>query len=791
MATLKVFDTEESLVNSKVNINWVEAHWDGDLAQGTILYQDKLHTTPFGARSVLGIIQGKKMYKVSTNATGSIISAPTQVKEKYLGFQQVYSDDPETREYEISEMVKRGVEMYQFNINFSGIFLSKQEFDSNLDICWAQYDRLYNFVKSKFKYFSVRIICVCEDNNFYLNRDGQFKTNLNECLFVYANTINTNPTAFASNSDMAMDQTGQPMRVKGGEGHVTFFKDSARAIYVEFVKRTIQRYPELFAVNKCKWVSTPTTADHEMGQGYSNSWNGSGFGGGPGGWAALYDYHPLSTAYWKGTFLPNKYGNIQALRDAWGDQSISSFSTAEPPKIANITTIDQASIPQFFALAQNSQRYADWVIHVTLQYKVMLQEFKTCINTYAPGISYCLETGSMTDKLAVMRMTQHYQYYIDLFDYIKCQYGLYEWDGVTPQISGPLLRKTFPNKKFHIEINSNDVPTQSTITTSQAIKQAMKIAMRIAYKDLGVECVILICRSFNNPNIVDNGPTGFNQFPLTLQLAEEEETWLETPDSYKGGTVTSSLAQNTLDKYKKFDELHTIWLNSGAQNTEIILTDNMNTIVNPGAIVKSQFTFNQKSNGQSLPTGGAQTGNEYMLFDAFSHAINRSLILPADQGVICKFEYWIKNAAGEIVIYCKDTYGGFHPNFQPVVGAESYYRVWTPSHQDYAAFQWVRDWYNNFTAIPSTPFNVANDRGNNHFTQYSKYLVQGTHTIEFRNLGTFPVQLRAGRNESFENPDAADVYATILADGQLRSFNLNVTASLDPFEQYKINCYNR
>jgi hypothetical protein len=214
---------------------------------------------------------------------------------------------------------------------------------------------------------------------------------------------------------------------------------------------------------------------------------------------------------------------------------------------------------------------------------------------------------------------------------------------------------------------------------------------------------------------------------------------------------------------------------------------------NDSTIYKSLFTFNQKSNGQTLPTS-SDYANGYLKFYAFSHGISRNITMPQDIGVICKFEYEILNNDNEVVFSCKDNYGGFHPNFQNNPSAESYYRVWTQGHSDYNNFQWIRDYFNNFTAIPGTSFNSALDRGNNHFDIYNGYVpLNKSYVMKIKNTGNFSFQLRAGTIDTFENPNLADIYTTIPPDNTWYNFNLNgirVDNNNDGTRAYKINCYN-
>ena len=224
------------------------------------------------------------------------------------------------------------------------------------------------------------------------------------------------------------------------------------------------------------------------------------------------------------------------------------------------------------------------------------------------------------------------------------------------------------------------------------------------------------------------------------------------------------------------------------------------TPTNNNQIFKSQFIFNQISNGQTVPTTGEYT-NGYLKVTAFSHGISRNIDMPEDKGVICKFEYQILDNNNNIIFDCKDNYGGFHPNFQNNPTSESYYRVWTPGHSQYDNFQWVRDYINNFTPIPNFP--TAADRANNHFSAYDGFVPVASnisYRMRIKNTGTFPFALRAGSLNTFEDPRPGyyDIRTDIPADNDWKTFELprlriGNEADIypnDPNRLYKINCYN-
>jgi hypothetical protein len=232
-----------------------------------------------------------------------------------------------------------------------------------------------------------------------------------------------------------------------------------------------------------------------------------------------------------------------------------------------------------------------------------------------------------------------------------------------------------------------------------------------------------------------------------------------------------------------------------------ITPTSISTPTNNSALIKSSFIFNQKSNGQTVPTTGEYT-NGYLKVTAFSHGISRNITMPEDKGVICKFEYHILDNNNNIIFDCKDNYGGFHPNFQKNLTSESYYRVWetNPKDPQYDNFQWVRDYIDGFTPIPNFP--TAADRANNHFSAYDGFVPVASnisYRMRIKNTGTFAFALRAGSLNTFEDERYADIYTDIPADNDWKIFELprlriGNEADIypnDPNRLYKINCYNR
>jgi hypothetical protein len=572
------FSSADEIKAARRNVSKIAIYGTKGLPVNSVLYTNQARTNRLGAFANIGVTQGAKLYKVSTNANGEITTAPQLIKERLLGWQPMFVEsDQANKEYEIEQVIARGVNFFQFNISFDTIYKSKAEWDNNPDSVWAAYDRIYNFIKNRFPNFGVRINCITDDTNFYVDRNFNWHGSVNDSIFRYAPTVKTGedgtpPPAFYADSDMVMDQFGMPIRAKSGWGRPTMFKQSARSIMVAFVQRVIQRYPLVF--NKALWVSVPTTSDHEMGLEYIQTWNGSGFSTGSHaeGHYCMVDYHPLSQNHFKNVFMVQKYGTIQAVNDAWG-KNYANFNAIEIPMVAGVSNISQTSFASYFALA-DSQAFVDWILHNVAGLKVFWTECLAVIAQYAPGVDLCFEVGSATDKLAVLRGTQNLLEIKELCNVFKStQYETYSWGGTTPSVSVAIGRANWSGE-IYCEVNSNDVPTQSNINDTIEVKNAMISAAKQGYMN-DVKCIIFICTNTVNNNIKTNGVSGTNQFQKTLEAIEEIKSWLDTGVSFEGVTVTNTISQNLSDRYRKYDLMQNNWLASGGVNCEIVLVDNI------------------------------------------------------------------------------------------------------------------------------------------------------------------------------------------------------------------------
>ena len=186
------------------------------------------------------------------------------------------------------------------------------------------------------------------------------------------------------------------------------------------------------------------------------------------------------------------------------------------------------------------------------------------------------------------------------------------------------------------------------------------------------------------------------------------------------------------------------------------------------------FNFTEKRNGQDYPD--KPTGNGYILVHCPSHSRVATPTYDTPQGANSFCEYSLKNQNGEIVLYVKDTIGGFHPNFFD--GNER-------AGRGNAYFAWVDEWAKNFK--PFGIFNNYLDRANNHFDQYQRYLLEGHYTFTYRNLSSVKQQVTAGYIRASNG--TGDVNEIVAANGMIEKA-IHIFPPSDEYDSYKINTNN-
>ncbi|RFS17542.1 hypothetical protein [Emticicia sp. C21] len=168
---------------------------------------------------------------------------------------------------------------------------------------------------------------------------------------------------------------------------------------------------------------------------------------------------------------------------------------------------------------------------------------------------------------------------------------------------------------------------------------------------------------------------------------------------------------------------------------------------------ENEFWFYGKTNQYNYPTGEwVIQANGYSTIDLPTHAINARAGIdiqhPEYNQVICKIEYTIKDSQGNVVMFCKDTKGGFHPTFIP------------------------------------------NERGNNHPKESQRFLPYGTYIVEFKNLteGSINAPIRLTYNRAGGNATMGEYFDTIVNNQQTVTFAINIFEQDHDISMFKLNC---
>jgi hypothetical protein len=684
------------------------------------------------------------------------------------------------------QMALAGVDQIFIEINWDDVFSTYSQQQSNSSSSWEKYDALIDYAKTltstKNKPMKVALrIIVSKDDGIQYDLD---------------NPNNNNGWYGLSNS--AKDQFGYPIRVGYGYGHVSLsYPAGVQQIY-DFVTKTLLRYQDKLG-SQFSWYSVVTSSQYENGSNYENQHYVPGSDNPIPLYPALFDYSTYSINSFRNA-MQTKYGTIANLNNAWNTNE-SNFTNIQPPGLGVSGSHEELNN------VYKTNKGKDWYyFNENIMFK-FLKECEKIGSDNNVSAKFTTESGSDTDVLSIRRQSIDIARWVDIGQMHKTQLGGFTGNSSFSH-SIDILRTNYArkNRKLGTEINTNDFVTQFNITGTTQMQSAMYEMAQYCILDAEAKEIIIIS-SRTSPyydtakNVVSQvkdlmvNPT--SRVPSNLPTFEynvnqiinnnNNNNWLRDSMILKGHTLSYRISA--------------IQVGNNVQPSPLPSS----TPNNNNGIYKSLFTFNQKSNGQSVPTTGDYT-NGYLKFYAFSHGISRNITIPQDIGVICKFEYEIINSDNQIVISCKDNYGGFHPNFKNDPSAESYYRVWTQGHQDYDKFKWIRDFYENFTRItpnhtgivpqiPNTPFYEANDRSNNHFEAYDCYLpLNKSYIMRIKNTGTFSFQLRAGSLDNFEKPYLADAYRAIPPDNTWYDIPLNRMRENNnddgQTKAYKINCFN-
>lgn len=168
---------------------------------------------------------------------------------------------------------------------------------------------------------------------------------------------------------------------------------------------------------------------------------------------------------------------------------------------------------------------------------------------------------------------------------------------------------------------------------------------------------------------------------------------------------------------------------------------------------ENEFWFYGKTNQHPYPNGEwVIQANGYSTIDLPTHAINAragsDIHHPEYNNVICKIEYTIKDSKGNVVMFCKDTKGGFHPTFIP------------------------------------------NERGNNHPKESQRFLPYGIYTVEFKNItqGSINAPIRVTYNRAGGNATMGEYFDAIVDNQKTVTFTIEIFEQREEISMFKLNC---
>lgn len=187
----------------------------------------------------------------------------------------------------------------------------------------------------------------------------------------------------------------------------------------------------------------------------------------------------------------------------------------------------------------------------------------------------------------------------------------------------------------------------------------------------------------------------------------------------------------------------------------------------------SSFDYIQLSNGQSLPN--TKQGNGYILTHLFSHSRVATPVQDTPNGAFASCEVWLYFIpTGELVWHLSDSIGGYHPNF------------FNSSERGGKNYQWIDDWANNFQ--PYGSFSSAQDRGNNHFPEYQKYLREGQYELVYLNNSNTKHTVTAGFIQGGNGADQLNEIFAPSKDPYKRT--INITPNGNSGDEFKLNSNN-
>lgn len=427
------------------------------------------------------------------------------------------SGDMENSLLAMEEAAGHGCDMATLVVHLSDVYASREDMDADTQEGWARYDQLIEAMARHFPWLSFRL---------HLNYTAKA---------IIRNALDKGKTPVFGFHEMMKDQWGNRECLQMHEGPGCFAIPEVRDREVDFVRRFVRRYAGL--ADRFRWVgvSMSNAQETEYPHGnrgfvdrakdeafwqYFDRWPAAQarlrktedfWPEEHGEWPTRFDYHPALEPAFRG-YVMMKYRTIQELNAAWGTR-LADWEQVRPPRIAcpDIRT----SCFEDWRLLFQTRPGVDWYRFSYENLKDFVLRCRGAMREVRSDIPLCTEFGSCTDPLGVLRGNYDIPDMNGWVDVLKTGQAGINWGGER-MIDGDLTRANFRGAR-HMEVNENDVPTQSNprITEPGAVKHEMRQMAERVYRN-GVECVILIARR------------GSEYYRNTLALAGELRAFADT-----------------------------------------------------------------------------------------------------------------------------------------------------------------------------------------------------------------------------------------------------------------------
>lgn len=479
---------------------------------------------------------------IFSSQANALANKPSGYDNAFVDFQSIKSIGYNTQElFEFDESVPKaefdaaiaaGASYIMIIIEWGQVFQTWAQQTTNADASWEKYDKFVDYVVAR--------------NNYLLQPmkvSFRIRVDMDDGLH---NDINgTNTSGFYNLSDNAKDEYGYVARIDRGSGHVSLAYTTGVNQMLDFVQKVLYRYYNRIG-NKFFWFSVVTSAQTENGYNFENQYYT------PDGivpkYSTSFDFSDHAVNGFKAA-METKYtplGGISALNTAWGNSpALTSFSQITAPSRTGATADS----------IYNTNKGKDWWWYQSGLLKSFLSACRSLGSTYAPGVGFTLEWGSVRDL--PRRMSIDVASMPSYSDMMKSECGKLNHKpdlSITLDIfrSNYVLADGSP-KRFGTELNSYDLATllgapNVSVMKDYALQQG-KAVIENGGKDL------LIISSKRNDSY----------FITMMDVLSELRNYM---NGYDGTVTTSTTVNYSLGQMlENIDILQNVWERAGGGNS--------------------------------------------------------------------------------------------------------------------------------------------------------------------------------------------------------------------------------